>query len=70
MFWEKYKVISKDKKWDSYLFGKKLWFEERAFKFKNKHYNLYAPYAFSGGGHDLKSKHQIQMRRLYLIELD
>ena len=69
MFWDRYKVISKNKKWDSYLFEEKCWLEA-AFKFKNKHYNLYVPNAFTGGLPDLKSRKQIEIRGLYLTEIN
>jgi len=69
MFWDSYKIISKNEKWDLYLFDEKLW-DESAFKFKNKYYNLYALNAFSGGVSDLKRRKKIELRSLYLTELD
>ena len=69
MFRDEYTIISKNKKWDSYLFDEERWLEG-AFIFKNKHYNLYVTYAFATKGHDLKNSNKIEMRQLYLTRLD
>ncbi|HAS40098.1 MAG TPA: hypothetical protein DCS93_06440 [Microscillaceae bacterium] len=68
MFWDRYKIIPKNDQWGSYLFDEKHWFES-AFKFKNKHYNLYAPNPFTGGIGDLKISKQIEIRGLYLTSI-
>ncbi len=68
MFWDSYKIISENKKWDSYLFDKNQWFS-LAFKFKNKAYEAYVTNAIPSIECELKTKKQIKMRGLYLTEL-
>jgi len=65
MFWDSYTILSKDKKWEAYLFEEELW-NQSAFKFKNKYYKVYAQNAFSANTIDLKDRQTILMRGLYI----
>jgi len=69
MFWDRYKVISINEELDSYLFDTSLW-NQVAFKFRNKHYNQYAPGAFPGGNFiNIEKNKEVTMRALYLTHI-
>lgn len=68
MFWDTYIVKSLNEKWNQTLTDPKSWDN---FKYKNKHYDQYAEYAFLGGGYEceIRLNERISMRGLYLVEL-
>lgn len=69
MFWNSYKIISKDKESEPYLFDEDLW-DQVLFKFKNKFYDQYAEGAFSGNASEIKKSRTVLMRGLYLRQID
>lgn len=65
MFWDRYTIVSKDNKWDFCLFDENLW-NQLAFKFKNKQYEVYVQKAFPGAIGDIERNKKVIMRGLYL----
>lgn len=66
MFWDSYKIIPSDEKYNDLLFSESEWLKCE-FKFRNKELNEYASGAFPAGSqNDLLKKKRVVMRALYL----
>lgn len=66
MFWDSYKIIPSDEKYNDLLFSESEWLKCE-FKFRNKELNEYASGAFPAGSqNNLLKKNRVLMRALYL----